>query len=77
MPQSKKERPSSTAGKNKGENCHRSQIKNLWANDTKFYRKNPKEFLKAAIVVSGMKGNNPTAEVIAMRRGEMLGENKD
>jgi hypothetical protein len=76
MPKSRKERPSSTAGKAKGDNCHRSQMKNLWAKDSKFYRKNPREFLKAAILISGMKGNHPTAEVIAMRNGDMLGENK-
>ncbi len=76
MPQSKKERPSSTPGRSKGANCHRSQIKNLWAKDNKFYKKNPKEFLKAALIISEMKGNHPTQEIFAMRRGEMLGENK-
>lgn len=75
MPKAKKGhgRGSSTPGKAKGENCHRSPLKNLYAKDTRLYKKNPVLFLRACEVVSGMKGNNPTAEVIAKRNGEVLG----
>lgn len=60
MPKSKKIRPSSTAGRSKGSNCQRSQMKNLYAFDTKLYRKNPDLFAKCCKIVDDFKGNRAT-----------------
>lgn len=68
-------RASSTAGKAKGENCHRSTLKNIYSKDTRMWKKNPALWLRACEMVSKMKGNNPTAEIIAARQGDILGEN--
>ena len=57
MPKSRKIRPSSTPGKSKGQNCQRSQLKNLYALDTRLYRTNPKLYEKACLEISQMKGN--------------------
>jgi hypothetical protein len=62
-------RGSSTPGKSKGQNCQRSQLKNLFAYDTKLHKTNPKLHLRACEEVSKQKGNYPTQEVIAMRQG--------
>ena len=59
MPKSRKERPSSTAGKTKGSNCQKSELKNLHAKDTKLYRTNPKLWKKACDAVDKEKGNRP------------------
>ena len=60
---------SSTPGRSKGANCHRSVLKNLYCKDTRLHKTNPKLFLAACIEVSSMKGNLPTTEVIESRKG--------
>lgn len=57
MPKSRKQRPSSTNGRTKGENCQRSQIKNLYAKDPRFYKKDPENYATACALVDSMKGN--------------------
>lgn len=57
MPKSRKLRPSSTPGRTKGPNCQRSQIKNLYAKDSKFYKKDPENYAAACAVIDSMKGN--------------------
>jgi len=49
MPKSRKERPSSTPGRSKGENCQKSQLKNLYAKSTRLHRTNPKLWLQACV----------------------------
>jgi hypothetical protein len=51
MPKSDKSRPSSTSGKLKGANCHKSPLKNLHALDTRAYRTNPMLYAAAALEV--------------------------
>lgn len=38
---------SSTPGKQKGANCHKSVLKNLYSKDTRAYRTKPNEWLAA------------------------------
>lgn len=57
MPKSPKTRPSSTPGRTKGINCHRSQQKNLYSKDTRWYKKDPENYRVACKVVDDMKGN--------------------
>jgi hypothetical protein len=56
MPQSRKLRPSSTAGRTKGANCHRSQLKNLYAKDSRMYKKDPDLYIKACELANSQKG---------------------
>ena len=70
MPKSRKQRPSSTAGRTKSENCQKSQLKNLHSKDTRLYRTNPKLYAAAARVVyvinakKGTVGKSPWIEDI-------------
>lgn len=75
MPRANKKagKGSSTPGRSKGSNCHRSPLKNLYSKDTRVYKRDPKQFLAACEEVSNMKGNHPTQEVLAAKRGELLG----
>lgn len=57
MPKSDKSRPSSTAGRSKGENCQRSQIKTLYAKDARFYKKHPANYMQACKLINKQKGN--------------------
>lgn len=57
MPKSDKSRPSSTPGRTKGSNCHRSQLKNQHALDTRFYRKDIANYVKACELINAQKGN--------------------
>lgn len=57
MPKSRKLRPSSTPGRTKGDNCQRSQIKNQYSKDTKFYKKDPANYAAACAIIDEMKGN--------------------
>ena len=61
MPKSKKLRPSSTAGRSKGSNCQRSQMKNLYCKDHRLYRKNPDLFAKCCAEIDQQKGNRISA----------------
>lgn len=68
MPKAKKrvgKSSSSTAGKAKGSSCQRSQIKNLHANDTRMYRKNPDLWEKICKVIDNQKGNRPSSGAVA------------
>lgn len=47
MPKSKKLRPSSTPGKAKGDNCKKSVLKTRMAKDSKFYKTDPSNYMKA------------------------------
>lgn len=63
MPKSRKLRPSSTPGKSKGENCQRSQLKNLYSKDSRLHRTNPKLWRAAVMEVQNvqkLKGNGHT-----------------
>jgi hypothetical protein len=44
---SRTQHSSSTPGKAKGANCHRSQLKNQYCKDTRLYRTNPTLYEKA------------------------------
>lgn len=57
MPKSRKTRPSSTPGKVKGENCHRSQTKNQYSKDPRWYRKDIANYMVACELVNSQKGN--------------------
>ena len=60
MPKSKKgAKGSSTPGRQKGDNCHRSVLKNLYCRDPRLYRTNPELYEKACIEVGTHKGNIP------------------
>lgn len=54
---------SSTAGKSKGENCHRSVAKNFVTKNTKGWKSDPALWLQGCVEISGMKGNLPVQEV--------------
>lgn len=75
MPKSRKQRPSSTAGKVKSDNCHRSQLKNLHSKDPRLYRTNPALYAAAARViytVNAKKGSthkSPWIEEIENQKG--------
>lgn len=57
MPKSRKERPSSTPGKSKDKNCQKSQMKNMYCNDTKWCKKDPNGYAKACKEIDSYKGN--------------------
>lgn len=57
MPKSKKERPSSTPGRTKGSNCQKSQLKNQYAKDSRFYKNDPVNYAKVCHLVNQEKGN--------------------
>lgn len=57
MPRSRKERPSSTAGRSKGSNCQRSILKTQYAKDCRFYKNDPKNYAKICDIVNQEKGN--------------------
>lgn len=61
MPRSKKQRPSSTLGRSKGDNCHKSDMKNRYAKDTRWYRTDPVGYAAACEKINQYKGNNPHA----------------
>lgn len=50
---------SSTPGRMKGSNCQRSQLKTLYAKDSRLYRNNPLLYEKTCIEIGKMKGNYP------------------
>ncbi len=59
MPRANKKagRGSSTPGKSKGQNCQRSEKKNLHAKDSRLYRTNPALYAACCLEVDSMKGN--------------------
>jgi len=57
MPKSKKDRPSSTAGRTKGGNCQKSIIKTQYCRDSKFFKTDPLNYLKACKIINNEKGN--------------------
>lgn len=58
MPKSKKSaKGSSTAGKTKGSNCHRSQSKTRMSLDARWYRTDPIGYAKACKEIDDLKGN--------------------
>lgn len=59
MPKSRRERPSSTSGRLKGQNCHKTELKNLHSKHTKLHRQNPKMWNKCCDAVDKEKGNRP------------------
>jgi hypothetical protein len=61
MPKSRKERPSSTPGRQKNDNCQKSQTKNKYCNDTRWYKKDVENYRKACLLINSMKGNQKSA----------------
>jgi len=61
MPKSRSRNSSSTPGKVKQSNCHKSVLKNQYVHDTKWYRKNPIEYAKACEHINEFKGNSKSA----------------
>lgn len=57
MPKSRKTRPSSTPGKTKDKNCQKSEAKNKYCLDTRFYKNDPMNYMKVCEQINGMKGN--------------------
>lgn len=57
MAKKEKSKGSSTAGKVKGSNCQKSQLKNMHAKDTRLYKTNPFLYAKTAQAVNKEKGN--------------------
>lgn len=62
MPKSKKIRPSSTPGILKGENCHRSQIKNRYAKDSRWHKTDPEGYAEACVLVNSLNWNRQTVK---------------
>lgn len=58
MPKSRKQRPSSTPGKQKQSNCHKSQLKNQYVTDPKWYKKDVVGYAKACQHINNQKGNS-------------------
>lgn len=60
MPKAKKRssRSSSTPGKSKGSNCHRTQMKTRMSLDSRWYKTDPVGYAKACKILDGMKGNS-------------------
>jgi len=50
---------SSTAGRSKGQNCQRSELKTLYAKDPRLHRTNPKLYEACCVEVGKQKGNYP------------------
>lgn len=57
MPKSRKDRPSSTAGKSKGSNCQKSILKTQHSKDSKMYKTDPINYAKVCHLVNQEKGN--------------------
>lgn len=45
---------SSTAGRMKGPNCQKNQLKNQYCLDTRFYKKDPINYQKVCMMVDGL-----------------------
>lgn len=61
MPKSRKTRPSSTPGKSKNQNCQKSQLKNQYCTDSKWYKKDVVNYAKACQHINSYKGNSQSA----------------
>lgn len=62
-----KKKSSSTAGKLKGSNCHKTVAKTFVARNTKGYKVDWALWMQGCREISKEKGNLPTQEVIAER----------
>lgn len=58
MPKSRKNRPSSTPGKSKNSNCQKSQLKNQYVHDNRWYKKDIANYVKACKHINDQKGNS-------------------
>lgn len=63
MPKSRKDRPSSTPGKVKGQNCQKSETKTRYSRDSRWYRTDPENYRKACAVINQEKGNSKSVWV--------------
>lgn len=67
---SRNNRSSSTPGKQKGQNCQKSELKNLFCNDTKLHRTNPKLWMACVLEIQKVqrdKGVNLTLQELVKR----------
>jgi hypothetical protein len=65
-----RKKSSSTAGKLKGSNCHKSIAKTFVARDTKGMKKDWSLWIQGCMEISKQKGNLPTQEVIELRNSK-------
>lgn len=54
MPKSRKLRPSSTPGRAKHANCQKNDIKTRYCKDTKWYKKDVENYIKACKYVDSL-----------------------
>jgi hypothetical protein len=69
MPKSRKLRPSSTPGRSKNENCQKSQTKNKYAKDTRWYKKDVINYAKACEHINNQKGNQKSGWIDRAMKG--------
>jgi len=69
MPRASKTRGSSTPGRQKNSNCQKSQLKNQYCKDARWYKKDPVNYAKAAEHINSYKGNLQSAWTKEIIRG--------
>ena len=70
MPKSRKERPSSTPGRQKNENCQKSQLKNQYSKDTRWHKKDILNYIKACEHINSQKGNSKSGWIEELKKAE-------